>query len=161
MQVSRCCSWEAASWGDLTINVILHECLIVLVVVNQLDDLKQVVFLELDESIRHLLNIEGLLLLLGATLDLASLAVLVGGDGTRLAQNLLETLGGVLEGNQVLLLVAGLLEVEIVWDGDLTALVRIVEIDVHLELAPALILTGERRGSEGYRTGAVRNQASK
>lgn len=117
-------------------------------VVDQLDNLKQVVLLELDKSVGHLLNVIRLLLLLAAALDLARLTVLIGGQGASLAQDLLQTLRGVLEGDRVGLLVAVLLEVEIVGNGDL-ALLGVVQIDVHLELTPSLVLTGERRGGEG------------
>lgn len=51
------------------------------------------------------------------------------------------------------LLVAILLEVKIVGNGDLAALVGVIKINVHLEFAPSFILAGEWRVGKGF--GAV------
>lgn len=146
---------RSASLGALTIEVVLDERVIRLVVVDQLDHLKQILFLQLDQGIGHFLDIERLLSLLAAAIDLARLAVLVARQRTSLTQKLLQALGGVLEGYSVSLLVAVLLEVEIVGDGDLAALIGVVEVNVHLKLAPSFVLTGEGRVGESFGTVSI------
>lgn len=146
-------SWLIFSFlGALTIQVVLHESIVRFVVVDELDDLKQVLFLKLHQSVGHLLDIEWLLGLLAAAIDLARFTVLVTRQRPSLTQDLLQALRGVLEGNDVGLLVAVLLEIEVVGDGDLAALVGVVEVDVHLKFAPSLVFTGEGRGSKGCGT---------
>jgi hypothetical protein len=56
-------------------------------------------------------------------------------------------------------LVALLLEVEVVWDGDLGALADGAHVDDHLKLAPALLVDAEGRLLLGWFGGSVWRQS--
>lgn len=119
-----------------------------LVLVDQLDHAEQILLLQLLQRLRDLLVIVLLLRALAATsTDRGSLLlagpVLIGGQGSCLAQPLLERLRGVLEGDGVCALVPGLREVEVVHDGLELGLLRGVAVDADLELTPALVAAVE------------------
>lgn len=122
-----------------------------LVLVDQLDHAQQVVLLELLQRLGNLLVVELLrTTLLGGKALLLTGPVLVGGQGARLAQALLQGLRRVLEGDGVGGLVLGLLEVEVVQDGRQLRLLGGVALDADLELAPTLVGAGKWGLGEGF-----------
>lgn len=142
------------------VHIILSVCLVSLVVVDELNDMKQVVLVELGESIGHLLKVvTGLSLLsIVGLASLGDLGVVIAGDGASLAQDLQQSLRRVLNLDGLNRLVAGLLEVQIVVDGAL-GLLGGVHVDGHLKLAPSLILTSVGRLRECCGETSVKDQA--
>lgn len=120
-------------------------------IVDHLNDLQQVVLLQTSEGVRHLLNIEGLLLILAKTIHL-TLAIIIRRQGASLTQKTLERLTRVLEGDLANGIVRILLEVEIVLNGAPAALVGVVHLDGHLEFTPSLIFAGKWSLGEGCET---------
>jgi hypothetical protein len=134
------------------LDIVAHPALLGLVVVDHLNNLKQVVLVELLKTIGELIHVNTtlaialLLLLNGASTNLrttllaGSVTVDVARNGTRKAEHVVK-LGarlGVLENQDVLDLILGLLEVEVVDDG--VALAREVgHDDLHLEFTPAVL----------------------
>lgn len=111
---------------------------------DELNNLKEVLFSKFDDAISHLLDVDSKLLLL-ASVDLLELALLISREGARLTQDLLQRLRGVSELNRVLNLILRRHEVEVVSNGVLATLLSGEHINGHLELAPAFVRALERR----------------
>ena len=116
-------------------------------VVDHLDNLQEVVLGQLDQTVRHLLHVKGLLLL--TAVDLLQLALLIRWERSRLAQKLLQGLRGILELDGMDVLVLRSSKVEVVLNGRLAALLCREQVDRHLELAPSFVGTLEG----GFRKG--------
>lgn len=137
---------------NATFNIILHIRVIGLMIMDHLNNLKKIILLKLRHAVGHLLDIIRLLLAaLSAISRLANLALLVTRKRASLAKDLLQSLGGVLEGDCLNVLVGGLEEVEIVNNSRLATLLGGVAVDRHLKLTPALILALEGGFVESYR----------
>ncbi len=122
---------------QLTIDVVLNECVVILAVVNKLNDLEEVVLAQLHETIGHLVNVHCHLLLFAAVL--LELALFVRWERARLAQDLLERLRGVLKLDGMLHLILRSGKVEIMDKGMFSALLSRVDINCHLKFTPSLV----------------------
>lgn len=156
--------WQRISQGDswwwsrsrnsgrgLTIDVVLGVGLIRLVVVDHLNHGEQIILLQAGEAIGQLVHVDlcRLALLLGIGIAaLLACAIGVVWDWTRSAEYLDKVRVWVLEGDDVLGLVAWLCEVEVVCNGVLSALLSSEEVNGHVELSPSLVLAVKRWLSE-------------
>lgn len=138
--------------GKLTLNIILGIGVWGLVVVDHLDNLQQILFIQLDQSISQLLHVNGgplsLLLVL-----LAGTTVVVARDWAGIAKNRDESLGGVLECDGMLGFVAGSSKVQVVYECGLPAFVARGQINGHVKLTPSLIFASE--GGRGKDCGGL------
>lgn len=131
--------------GRLTIHVTLYVRVGRLVVLDDLDDPQQVLFLELLERLGDLLEV----VLLRRLLARANLLLVVR-QRARLAEDLLQRLARVLERDGVRHVVAGRLKVQVMVDC-LLLLLGDEAVDLELELSPAFVLALVGRLQEGWR----------
>lgn len=146
--------------GKLTVDVILSVRLVALVVVDHLHNLQEILLAELRQRLGQLLHIHiavrtlaHLLLLRLTGSRSASDAVGFGlvAHATALPQRIKQRALRIPECDIMRALIALLLEVEVVGE-DLVARLGCAdgrEGDLHVELAPSLLVNGERRAAEG------------
>jgi hypothetical protein len=120
---------------------------------NHLNNMKQVILVQFDQSIRQLLHINGSSSSLSLLLSICLLprSILVTWNRASLAEDIDECGAWVLEGDNVYGLVMRLGKVEIMDECILPSLLGGEEVDCHVEFTPSFILAAERRRREGLK----------